>query len=152
MFNSLVWDLCSALWRGSPLASDLSQKNDTVANSISILFSSFPEEILAKLQDQPNRSKIRCPLSITHGAVFTHFVSEFLQNVHLGAREIRYRDCGDSIDFLKDKAKRQYLYFLKRECGMGGIQAFLTTFIGSLAQREKRRKKSRIVVDAVLLE
>lgn len=134
VFNSLVWDLCSALWRGSPFPSNFSQKNDT----------SFSKESLAKLQEQPNRWEIRCPLSVTHAAVFTQHAFEFLQNLRHGDREIRQKDCGDSIYFQKNKAKRQYLYFLQREREMGGIQAFLTTFIGSLAQREKRRVKSRV--------
>ena len=103
-----------------------------MATKMSILFTDLDPGTLAKLNEPLLDQSIRKTLSISHGVVFAQYAADFLRT--------RSREADVSIDALKGKLKQDYLDYLKEECGMEGLHAFLVTFIGSLAKREQRKK------------
>lgn len=135
VFNCIVWDFCSLLWRNSPFPTGGNESADTASN-MSILFTDLNPTTFAKLCEHSIADEgIQKAFSITHGAVFAQYASEFLRS--------RHKSTTVTADCLKGKLKQEYLDFLKRECGMEGVYAFLVTFIGSLAKREGRKKASQ---------
>jgi hypothetical protein len=143
LFNCFVWDFCSVLWRNSVLPSSATGRNgdnhDAMAWRMSILFTDLDPDTLAKLSNGPAASTVTSALSITHGAVFAQFASDFLRQHHTTTAG-RSDETESSSDMLKGKLKQEYLDYLKRNCGMHGLHAFLSNFVGSLAKREKRKK------------
>lgn len=101
---------------------------------MSILFTDLNPATLVELHKHSLVDEgIQRALSITHGAVFAQYASEFLCS--------RHGEVDVTIDDLKGKMKQDYLDYLKQECNMEGVYAFLVTFIGSLAKREQKRKE-----------
>ena len=123
LFNCYVWDICSVLWRKSPLPStDALEMN--MARCKSILFTDLSAETLGFLHD--DYDSISVALSVTHGAAFRSYIRAFW---------------GESEDnVLEGNVKLKYLDFLKAQ-GLVGIYNFLTSFVSSLASREERRKQ-----------
>lgn len=125
IFNCFVWDFCSFLWKGSPLPSlDPSEESNARANSI--CFTDLPQETLERLHK--DASHVRFALSITHGAVFAAYASDFMKMHKLD----------HNPNAISGKLKVKYLEYLK-ERGLNGVYTFLTTFVGSLADREARK-------------
>jgi hypothetical protein len=85
-------------------------------------------ETLAELHQDAFR--VKWALSITHGAVFVGYVSEFMKKHKL--------QHDNNTNLLRGKLKVTYLEYLK-ERGLNGVYTFLTTFVGSLADREVRK-------------
>jgi len=141
VFNCMVWDFCSVLWRNSPLpmmSADTSSNatmTDT-ATKMSVLFTSLAPGTLDKLKNPLLDTIVRKSLSITHGAIFAQHASDFLSTRNHEALD-------SSIDQLKGKLKQEYLDYLHENCGMKGLYSFLVTFIGSLAKREKKKKNQQ---------
>jgi len=141
VFNCMVWDFCSVLWRNSPLpmmSADTSSNatmTDT-ATKMSVLFTSLAPGTLDKLKNPLLDTIVRKSLSITHGAIFAQHASDFLSTRN-------YEALDSSIDQLKGKLKQEYLDYLHENCGMKGLYSFLVTFIGSLAKREKKKKNQQ---------
>lgn len=135
LFNCFVWDFCSVLWRCSPLPSlsnEATSASNDMARSMSILFTDIDPDALASLHAAPASAKVASSLSITHGAVFAQYASDFLEKRGVSSA---------SPDLLKGAMKREYLHYLKNECGMHGLHAFLSTFVASLAKREEKQRK-----------
>jgi hypothetical protein len=146
IFNCFIWDACSVLWRCSPLPPlDEGQAND-MARMNSILFTDIPKETLLALHYLPSDFNVAAALSITHGAVFAGHASDFLTNYYRRKRE-RGASTDDipaalSPDLLTGSVKVKYLDSLRDE-GYTGLHAFLTTFVGSLAERERKKARKR---------
>jgi len=142
LFNCFIWDFCSILWRCSPIPS-LNEGQGDSARMNSILFTDIPRETLLALHHLPSDFKVASALSLTHGAVFSGFASDFLDKYYKKRRE-RGDDCPTSLsaDLLTGSVKVKYLDYLKEE-GFVHLHGFLITFVGSLAEREKKKTKKR---------
>jgi hypothetical protein len=105
---------------------DPSTQDEARANSI--CFTDVSRQTLAALHR--DASRVKWALSITHGAVFAGYASEFMKKHKLQ----------DDTNILRGKVKVKYLEYLK-ERGLNGLYTFLTTFVGSLADREARKQK-----------
>lgn len=147
LFNCFIWDFCSVLWRGSPLPSldvDTSRQTSDPARENSILFTDISTKTLNELHAISAEFRVPMSLSITHGATFSGFASSFLE-INAESKKKRKRENlpieGLEItpDLLQGKLKVKYLDYLK-EKGLVDLYAFLTTFVGSLSEREKRKK------------
>jgi len=126
LFNCYIWDICSALWRKSPLPStDVLEMS--AARSKSILFTDVKAETLASLHE--HYESVSVALSITHGASFHSYIRAFLGQ-------------SEKMTAIEGKTKLKYLDFLKVQ-GLNGIHCFLTTFVASLASREERRQNKK---------
>lgn len=138
LFNCFIWDFCSILWRCSQLPSAQPDSAD-LARMNSILFTDIPSETLLALHHLPSDFKVSSALSITHGAVFSGFASDFLNHHYK-----RKRERGEEVpaiispNLLSGSLKVKYLDHLKT-IGFDGLHGFLTTFVGSLVEREKRK-------------
>ena len=146
IFNCFIWDACSALWRSSPLPLLGEGQANDMARMNSILFTDIPQETLLALHHLPSDFNVAAALSITHGAVFSGHASDFLSNFYQRRQE---RDASaDSIltnlspDLLTGSVKVKYLDYLRDE-GFVGLHSFLTTFVGSLAERERKKARKR---------
>lgn len=123
------------LWRNSPPPSSVDEEDD-MARKMSVLFTDLHSNTLTKLNNAPKWARVPSALSITHGAVFSQYSSEFLdKNLPEGANEH-----GTSPEMLKGKLKQEYLEYLRDHCGMYGLYNFLVNFVGSLAKREERKR------------
>lgn len=100
---------------------------ESKARANSICFTDLPRETLEGLHK--DASHVRWALSITHGAVFAGYASDFMKTHKLD----------HNLNTLRGKLKVKYLEYLKKR-GLNGVYTFLTTFVGSLADREARRK------------
>ena len=147
IFNCFIWDACSVLWRCSPLPSlDEGQATD-MARMNSILFTDIPQETLLALHHLPSDFNVAAALSITHGAVFSGYASDFL-NAYSQKKRERSARADDrpevmSPDLLTGSTKVKYLDYLRDE-GFAGLHSFLITFVGSLAEREKKKARKRV--------
>ena len=145
IFNCFIWDACSVLWRCSPLPS-LDEGQANVARMNSILFTDIPQETLLALHHLPSDFNVAAALSITHGAVFSGHASDFLNKFY--QRKQERGASADSIptnlspDLLTGSIKVKYLDYLRDE-GYVGLHSFLTTFVGSLAERERKKARKR---------
>eukprot|EP00978_Attheya_sp_CCMP212_P026346 scaffold86484_cov45-Attheya_sp.AAC.3 len=111
-----------------------------MARANSILFTDIPHETLLAFHQfhSPHDVKVTAALSITHGAVFAGFASRFLKQHMSVNSSSQNSNRAFSPDLLRGKLKLKYLNYLK-ERGFLGLYSFLTTFVGSLAQAEKRK-------------
>lgn len=130
VFNCFVWDVCSVLWRQSALPSDFNES----ARSRSILFTQLTPRTLGYLQRRQDMATKA--LSITHGAAFAEHAQEFLVS---SSSSLEKKD----RDEIRGALKVRYLDFLHQQEGFQGLFSFLTTFVGSLAEREQRRQERR---------
>jgi hypothetical protein len=128
VFNCFLWDFCSVLWRCSALPA-LDDSSTNPARHNSILFTEISPELLRGLHLDEESSKA---LSVTHGATFAGHAADFCEKHRLS-----------SPDAILGRVKVKYLDFLREHHGLDGIYTFLTTFVGSLADREARKQQSR---------
>lgn len=125
------------LWRNSSRNFSRSSIKQTEPNK-SILLTKLSNETLTKLNEEPWNTRIHRSLSLTQGAVFRHYASEFLQvQVRSGLPNDKA-----SHELLEGKVKEEYLDYLKDEWGMEGLHAFLSNFVGSLVKREKSKNRN----------
>jgi hypothetical protein len=133
IFNCFVWDFCSVLWRcskpPSPHVSEKESSSSSSSRTLSILYTDLRLETQSQLYAAAD--KVAFTLSITHSAVFAGYASAFLK-IQLPDQR------NPSLDLIRGKLKVKYLDYLKT-CGMEGIHAFLSSFVGSLANRSNRR-------------
>jgi len=147
LFNCFIWDFCSVLWRSAPLPSlrsdEMSRGELELVRENSILFTDISEKSLQELHEINSEFKVSSSLSLTHGATFSGFASSFLSTVQ-GSKEKNNKNIETflSPDLLTGKLKVKYLDYLK-EAGFTNIFSFLTSFIGSLSNREKNKKKKK---------
>lgn len=113
-----------------------------MSRKMSILFTSIEAETLFKLNNSAQKAHALSALSITHGAVFAPYSSDFIHRI--SPKETNTE--GFVPDILKGKMKQKFLDYLKNDCGMRGVHAFLTSFVSSLATREKRREKKAATI------
>jgi hypothetical protein len=119
-----------------------------MARANSILFTDIPHETLLAFHQfhSSHDVKVTAALSITHGAIFAGFASRFLKQ-HLSVSSSSSQNNSNrtfSPDLLRGKLKLKYLNYLKKR-GFVGLYTFLTTFVGSLAQAEKRKAQQQLV-------
>jgi hypothetical protein len=133
IFNCFVWDFCSVLWRCSPPpnphVSEKESSSSSTSRTLSILYTDLRPETQAQLYTAAD--KVASTLSITHSAVFAGYASAFLKTQLPDQPK-------PSPDLIRGKLKVKYLDYLKT-CGMEGIHSFLSSFVGSLANRSSRR-------------
>jgi hypothetical protein len=136
IFNCFVWDFCSVLWRCSPppsphhVSGKESSSSSSSSRTLSILYTDLRPETQSQLYAAAD--KVASTLSITHSAVFAGYASAFLKT-QLPDQP------NPSPDLIRGKLKVKYLDYLKTSCGMEGIHSFLSSFVGSLANRSSRR-------------
>jgi hypothetical protein len=128
IFNCFVWDFCSVLWRCSPPPNPHVTGQES---TLSILYTDLRPETQSQLYAAAD--KVASTLSITHSAVFAGYASEFLKS-----QQLPNQQQNPSPDLIRGKLKVKYLDYLKT-CGMEGIHSFLSSFVGSLANRSSRR-------------
>ena len=104
----------------------------------SILFTDVSVETLHDLHSLPKNLKVKSALSITHGAAFSGFAVKFLQQYFEGKSVTAARSQELSPDLLTGTVKVKYLDYLK-DVGFSGLHAFLSTFVGSLAKKKRKR-------------
>jgi hypothetical protein len=130
VFNCLVWDFCSVLWRNSLFSS-----KDQPANR-SILDRDLSDTLRTQIQEHGSNMDLPMALSITHGSVFVTYAWDFLRSVQ--------KEQSLSLLDIKGTLKHDYLDYLKEKAGMKGLHAFMAAFIGSVSKREAKRKQNRI--------
>lgn len=134
IFNCFVWDICSILWRKSPLPS-INGNNHDESRRNSILFTDINSEFLLHLHSLPECFSGTKILSITNWSIFSPFAVSFLKLNH-------FQDGVIDTGVIKGKIKAKYLDYL-RDHGFTNLYAFLSTFVSSLAIREQKRAGKR---------
>jgi hypothetical protein len=112
VFNCLVWDFCSVLWRGASF-------DDA---NLSILFTNLTTETRERIHHET------MSWSIMNSIVFAQHRRNFQRD-----RQV------SSSDMTRSKVKLEYLDYLHEECGLKGLYNFLSTFVGSLANRARKK-------------
>ena len=148
LFNCFIWDFCSVLWRGSPLPSldldDTSRQTSDPARENSILFTDNSTKTLDESHAVSTEFRLSMSLCITHGAMFSGFASSFLEinaesNKKRKHENLPMERLEITPDLLQGKLRAKYLHDLNGK-GSVDLHAFLTTFVGSLSERQKRKK------------
>ena len=122
----------------TPQPKNLDSGQEDLARENSILFTDVSTKTLQELHTIGSDFQMSTVLSISKGATFAGFAYAFMQKLKHLQNKRGNLNLGKSE--LVGKIKVKYLDYL-RDKGFTNIYTFLTTFVGSLAEREKRKKR-----------